>query len=231
MFLVGTTGYIAWTEQGRRLILLSLLDFNWKGICLWLNFLSCLSQSLVDQRNANWRRIFWMCLILKLNMINLSSLWLNVSTIFLTKALEQLILPWVTKRIFSKRGNLNDVVVVLKCSYSLLHVIKPEIILYIKMLYVLFCNERAKIQLLQNVKVVHIGCHNIAGCYSQRISTGWLSDYWPKQFCNFFFPLSFPFIFLIILNYSARKIFLKWLTWVWLPTSLYLGRNEFNGSF
>lgn len=46
------TGHTAWTKQDRRLILLSLLDFNWKGICLWLNFLSCLSQSLVDQKKC-----------------------------------------------------------------------------------------------------------------------------------------------------------------------------------
>lgn len=46
------TGHTAWTKQDRRLIFLSLLDFNWKGICLWLNFLSCLSQSLVDQKKC-----------------------------------------------------------------------------------------------------------------------------------------------------------------------------------
>lgn len=46
------TGHTAWTKQDRRLILLSLLDFNWKAICLWLNFLSCLSQSLVDQKKC-----------------------------------------------------------------------------------------------------------------------------------------------------------------------------------
>lgn len=151
-----------------------------------------------------------MCLILKLSMINLSCLCLNVSTIFLTKALEQLILPWVTKRIFSKRGNLNDVGVVLNCSYSLLHVTKPEIILYIKMLYVLFCNERAKIQLLQNVKVVYMGCHNVAGCYSQRTSMGWLSDYWPMKFCNisfFFFHFLFLLFFLVFWITALGKYF------------------------
>lgn len=51
-FPPGTTGRAAWTEQGRGLILLSLLDFNWKGICLWLNFLPCLSWSLVDQKKC-----------------------------------------------------------------------------------------------------------------------------------------------------------------------------------
>lgn len=52
VFPPAAVGCTAWTEQGRGLILLSLLDFNWKRICLWLNFLSCLSWSLVDQKKC-----------------------------------------------------------------------------------------------------------------------------------------------------------------------------------
>lgn len=48
----GATGCAPWAEQGRGLILQSLLDFNWKRIYLWLNFLSCLSWSLVDQKKC-----------------------------------------------------------------------------------------------------------------------------------------------------------------------------------
>lgn len=49
----------AWPELERGLILLSLLDFNWKGICLWLNFLSCLSWSQVDQMKCKLKEYFW----------------------------------------------------------------------------------------------------------------------------------------------------------------------------
>lgn len=50
--------------------------------------------------------------------------------------------------LFIKKGSLNGAVAILKCSYELPDVIQPDIILYIKILYVLFYNERAKNHLL-----------------------------------------------------------------------------------